>query len=269
MNLKFNPALSISTSLVLPIVLMGVLSMVMVMVTTEIYRNQIFNDQKKAISELVRLEADVLINENLSRTNELTFSLIDPNLKIFFIEKDASAIADYLDSNFNRYFVTAGVVKLIKLSAYDKDFNLITHSSRGQPLSKDELICPEQSLRANQRTGASRLASETALCTFNQRPYQSVISAIGGLRPVGYIQTVTSPAPLLEKIEINLGYPICIHQSGDSTPVFESGNWPKNKFEVDDFMIVDTNINTSNDDLAYTISTSRDMRSYFTELRTT
>lgn len=269
MNSRFSHLWTISSSLILPIILMGILAMALVMVTADIFREKSLEDQKTAISELVHHQARSLLNKNLAVTRDLALSLNATDFKKAIQDKDQVAAQKYLDTNFSRYFVTAGIVKLEKLYVYDKEFKLISSSSKGSShVVNDEIVCPELVARASARTGASRIASIDEICPHHQRSYLSVIVPVGGLQTIGYIQAVTDPRHYLSRIENILGFPIHIHLP-DNTITFSSDNWPETKSERNNSLVSSTEIYNDSGETIFTIETSRNMTVYFDELRQT
>lgn len=263
MGSSLNRHWTISASLVIPIILMGLLAVTLVIVTSNIFQKHTLDDLKIAITELTQLAATELLDENLTRTTELAFDINTPKLKQYFISRNIAAITSYLDSSFSRYFVTAGVVKLEKIYVYDIDFKLLAHSDGEFTRSDDTIICPDLKVSASQRTGAARLTMINELCLHDQRAYLAVITPIGGLKPIGYIQTVTDPTPFLERLEKKLGFPINLqskdHESHD--------HFVEHANERQDVLIAETIIKTTHGETAYIIDTIRDMKTQLSGLR--
>jgi len=108
-------------------------------------------------------------------------------------------------------FITANIIDLSRLYVVDVNFKLIGVSNEGiKTGASTQLICPELSQNAGLRTGAERLQLISGTCDHNERPLFILISPLGGLNPVGYIQIVADLTSSLQKLGSSLGMPIQI-----------------------------------------------------------
>lgn len=248
---------------------MGLLAMALVMVTAKTYREHTLEDQKAGTSELVKVEVSELLNTNLMFTNELALSLNAAHFKQAILAKDTVAVRNYLNSSFERYFVTAGIIRLEKIYAYDSDFNLIAHSTKGIDLTDNQqIICPQLLETARIRTGASRLATINQHCTYEQQSYLSLIVPVGGLHHIGYVQVVTNPLHYVKRVETKLGDPIHIHLPNNGI-IYYSDTWPEDSISADtgNYLVSSTAITTETSQHLFTIESLRDESMHFEELR--
>ena len=222
MSIRFSFADKIS----LTIVVVGIFGITLVYYISDSYRQFAYQHHTQAIQQLAYLEADDLL-EDLKK-NSLDLALSIENEKEFnnnFHYKYSADLSKQLDNQFYQYFVTAGVIKLLKLYILDTDFTLISTSSEGVKTNDDgELICPQLSQVALNRLGSERLQTLSRACTYKKHPVFAVIVPFGGLDPKGYIQVITDLAYNLQKIDRSLGMPIQMKLLDDHI-IYQSENW--------------------------------------------
>jgi len=208
------------------IVVVGVFGVMLVYYISDSYKNFTYEHHSQAIAQLIYLEIDDLIED--LKENSLDLALAIEHESQFtndFRKKLSEDLTQQLDNQFHQYFVTAGVIKLLKLYILDTDFTLLSTSSEGVKVDKDsELICPQLSQLAVSRLGSERLQTMTRICTYKNHPVYAVIVPFGGLKPKGYIQVITDLAYKLRKIEDALAMPIQMNLlNGDA--IYESNSW--------------------------------------------
>ncbi|MDH5257904.1 MAG: HAMP domain-containing protein, partial [Gammaproteobacteria bacterium] len=225
--LLFQKPISIRATLSIVIVSMGLLSIGLSFMAGSIYRDLTFDNQREALATLVDLKADDALNKLRTISGTLSVQLAaETRFKQAFDAGDPVAIQTQINEQFFQYYVTAQVIDLSKLYVFDVDFKNLTESTEGgSKIPTDSTICPNLLKKAKQRKGAQRVALVSELCVFQGKPYFSVISAIGGLKPKGYIQVVSNPIQSLQHIETELGIPINIRLN-DGSSTYQSKNWP-------------------------------------------
>jgi methyl-accepting chemotaxis protein len=135
----------------------------------------------------------------------------------------AKALAQYLDEQFHQQYVTTGLVDLIKLRAYDLDFNLVASSTQGSNVLSGEL--PENLLEeAKPRTGADRLKALSAIWDSAGGPAFSALVPVGGLSPIGYLEVVVNPGYSLRAVAGMVESPISI-TTIDGAVLHQSQDW--------------------------------------------
>ncbi len=224
--MKIAP-LSIRFSLGIVISLMGVMGLLLALATGEVYRLLALESQRSSLSHLVHLESRELLKSLEGASRDLGMAAqVSPAFKEAYAGRDAQALTQALNNHFNQYFVTAGVLKLIKLAAYDEAFNLIAQSSDAQGEDLDMTrVCARLLSRARQRRGSQRLKTLSDLCLHQGVPYHGLVVPIGGLRVNGYLLVITDPVHNLIVTEHDLDMPVRMLLN-DATPVYKSDTWP-------------------------------------------
>lgn len=209
------------------ILLMGLLGLVLALVTGEIYRHQTLENQRAALEELVQISVDEQLRDLEERARDLGLALqSEPGFRRALAGGKRDVLVSQLLNQFRQYFVTANIIKLEKLVVYDTGFHLLGAANAGAAAaSNDAPGCPTVIERARTRTGAARLKSIAGLCLNNNQARYAVLVPAGGLNPVGYVEVVSDPAPILARIESKLGFPVRIRDARDRR-IFSSGTWP-------------------------------------------
>jgi len=209
------------------IVLMGVLGLALALTTGEIYRHQTLENQRLALEELVQITASEQLRDLEERAHDLGLALqSEPGFRRALASGKRDALVHQLRNQFRQYFVTASVIKLEKLVVYDTRYRpLGTAIAASVAAGNDAPGCPTLIDRARARTGAERLQTLAVLCLNNHQARYAVLVPAGGLNPVGYLEIVTDPAPVLARIESKLGFPVRIRDARERR-VFSSEAWP-------------------------------------------
>ena len=262
MNFRFSLADKISMTIIV-VGFFGILLVYYVSISYKQFANQ---HHAQAIQQLATLEVDDLIDD--LKTNSLDLALSIEREKEFqrdFRYRRQDDLSHQLDNQFYQYFVTAGVLKLLKLYVLDKDFNLISTSTMGIDTGKDsEMICPELSQLAASRRGADTLQMLAGICLYKNKPVFAALVPTGGLTPNGYLQIITDLAYSLQKIEKSLAMPIQIH-SLDSQTIYQSDGW-QSKHNNQNYLDVVLPILSDGDKTIMTITLKSDMTTFNQEI---
>jgi diguanylate cyclase (GGDEF)-like protein len=212
------------TGLGLTILLMGAFSILLVFVSEMIYRSHAIDNQRQALVQLVRLKSTDLIEDLEKTAGRLGLEIQQPAaFRQAFRANDRAAMESQLDSRFEQYFVTAGVLKLEKLLIFDAKFKIVAASGNGIALPADNLQCPSLVRDGQARSGTARLQPVSRLCTLGATPLFSVMVPIG-LLPDGYVQVTTDPRHDLARLEDELGMPLRLTLA-DGAVTYQSASW--------------------------------------------
>ena len=222
MKLRFTLADKIS----LAIIIVGVIGIMLVYYISDSYRQFAYQHHAQSIQQLASLEASDLIQK--LRSDSLDLALAIESEKDFLRDFKYGHIEDLtqqLDNQFYQYFVTAGVIKLLKLYLLDNDYTLISTSTEGVETDTDSgLICSQLTQSALSRLGPERLQTLSRICTYDNHPVFAVIVPFGGLNPKGYIQVIADLAYNLRKVERSLEMPIQMNLINGDT-IYQSEDW--------------------------------------------
>ena len=243
---RIGPGLSDKISLT--VIAVGALGLILVYYTSIYYRNIAYEHYQRSLQILAAIKIEEIVNNLKSNASELALAIEQqPGFLQHIAEKDTLALAKQLDNQFYQYFVTANIIDLSRLSVVDVNFKLIAESNEGiKTGALTHLICPELSKNAGFRTGADRLQLISGTCDHDERPLFVLISPLGGLNPVGYIQITTDLTSSLQKLELALGMPIQIKlKNGEIS--YQSEDWAQIPGDKNHLPVV-YNLGTYNND---------------------
>jgi GGDEF domain-containing protein len=222
MNMRF----SLSDKISMTIIVMGAFSIILIYYISNSYKQFTYQHHAQEIQQLAYLESNDLIEELKSNTLDLAMAIEhEDEFNNDYRYKQKDGLTEQLDNQFYQYFVTAGVIQLLKLYILDTDFSLISISKEGVNTDLDgELICPQLSQLSLTRSGTEKLQTLSRTCLYKNKPVFAVIVPFGGLNPTGYIQIVTDLAYNLKKIEQSLAMPIQMNLL-NGEPIYQSEDW--------------------------------------------
>lgn len=219
--------ISLRVSLWLPIVVMGLVSIALVLMTARRYQDITLDSRRAATAELIQIKSREML-ENADKLSLQLASDIQHKIKQLSAENNLNTdtITHTLNQQFHRYFQTAEIIRLRKLYVFDLSYRLIAQSTDVSGISEsNRLICDSIINQAKMRTGAARLKVLSGLCRFDGEPLYAVIVPMGSLRPTGYIVILIDPAQYLSGLHKEMGMPLRVIDV-PSKRVYESSDWP-------------------------------------------
>lgn len=222
--MKFH--FSLADKISVTIIIVGILGIMLVYYISNSYKQFAYQHHTQAIQQLAQLEINDLTDELKSNSLDLALAIEHENdfqydIKTHQLDK----LTQQLDNQFYQYFVTAGVIKLLKLYVLDTDFTLLSISKEGINTDRDgELICPQLSQLALARLGSERLQTLSRTCLYKNYPVHAAIVPFGGLNPKGYIQVITDLAYNLQKVKQSLAMPLQISLLNGKA-IYQSRDW--------------------------------------------
>ena len=233
----FEKKLTIQSTLAVTILFIGLVGLILVISTEQIYRKFALEHQENAFEVLLSIKTTEFINELIDHQKELGFRLqSEEEFKSAYKNRNTNDLVFWLDQEFNRYFVTAGLLKLEKIIIYDESLNKLATSERGITMSNTGVVPCEALIKSvNNLAIARRLKPRSQICLFDGRPLLSTLVSIGSLRPKGYIQIISDPAHMLAKIQYELGTQIQI-TAPDGMVLHQSDEWQLYTHGDDNFL---------------------------------
>jgi diguanylate cyclase (GGDEF)-like protein/PAS domain S-box-containing protein len=218
---------TLQTTLAVAILLIGAIGVGLVLFADYAYRELAYEQHRDSINQLVDFKTADLLDELIERQKDLGFRLQnEAAFKTALSEGKLDELTYWLDQEFNRYYVTIGLIKLDKILLFDSNFKLLTTSERGIEIINTEAPpCSEVVVKVSALPKVERTKVHSSLCEYNNKPLFSSIISVGTLNPTGYLQIVTDPAHILTNIETELGTPTQIYNS-QNTLIHQSVNWP-------------------------------------------
>ena len=218
--------LTFESTLAITIFVFGLVCLVLVISTQRIYKQFALEHQENAFEVLLSMKTADLVNELIDHQKDLGFRLqSEEDFKSAYKNRNTNDLVFWLDQEFNRYFVTAGLLKLEKIIIYDESLDRLAASERGITISSTGIVPCGALIQSVKKLGiAKRLKPHSQICQFDGKPLLSTLVSIGSLRPKGYIQVVSDPAHILAKIQHELGTQIQI-TAADGMVLHQSDEW--------------------------------------------
>jgi signal transduction histidine kinase len=218
---------SLRNILISIILVMGLVSAGLIAVSENIFRQLVHESEQVALSDLVWLKIDDLINEHFDKTKKLGLSLqSEAIIRKSIQDGELDKISKLLNSQFHQYFVTAGIIDLEKIYVLDKKYNYLAEST--EVIGKtgaSNLPCMGVLAQARARKGAKRLKPMYFFCSEVDQHYNFLtIVPIGTLSPKGYVVLLTDFSSVLEKIDRDLGIPVLLRYP-DGVDAYQSQAW--------------------------------------------
>ena len=111
------------TGLVMSIVLLGVISASMTLVTTGVYRDLTFDFQRDYMTQLVSMRAQDILDEQSADAARLGLRIQGmASFRQAFHAGDAGRLRAELEDQFRQGIITANIVRVLKLHAFDAAF---------------------------------------------------------------------------------------------------------------------------------------------------
>jgi predicted signal transduction protein with EAL and GGDEF domain len=215
--------LSLRTIMIIFLVLM---SMLLVLVSWEVYRDSALDSQRRSLTEMLERESGRVMEEMRMASEEMVMLLQSKgDFRKALAGRDARRLAGLLDAQFDHPQVNSGTLELVQLYAYDDKFQVIAWSHKG-PSATNALgiICRKLVDQAGRRSEADLGKVFSGLCQWKRRTYFSMIVPVGDDQPQGYLQVITDPLQTMSVIERDLQLPMNVTVvNGD--PVYRSHRW--------------------------------------------
>jgi methyl-accepting chemotaxis protein len=210
------------------LVVLGLLAIVLSILVGSFFRDAAFESQTKTVARIIEVAGLEVFKQLDSLAVDLGATTQRPKefrkaVKNINDPESKQIVVKTLNDQFHQRFVTSDKLQLVKLRLYDKELKPLATSSEGTTDLPNRLpeVLYEQ---AKDRTGADRLKSLGALWATDQRGYYSVLVPVGGLRAIGYLEVVTSPAFNLRDVGAMLKAPITVTHINDDTD-FQDESW--------------------------------------------
>ncbi|MEY8204087.1 MAG: hypothetical protein RPR40_03340, partial [Bermanella sp.] len=188
--------------------------------------------QSKTLARVIEVAANDVFSELFITTSELAQAvqkvkslrkLVKLGKKSPLNTEQKRKLAIELDQQFHQRYVTAGIIDLVKIRAYNKKLEYLGASKSG--LENFPKILPQAIMDvALPRKKSARLKSLGMLWQSGDSAYYSLLYPVGGLSLAGYVEVVVAPAHNLREIDVVLGAALTISSVNQKT-LYKSKNW--------------------------------------------
>jgi len=205
------------------IIFLGIVAIAISQFSNQHFYSVALNNQSITLERITDVASNGLKDEMLRQINDFG-RVIQSNkgLRKALKKKDKEKLAYELDQSFKQNYVTAGILDVVQLQIYDKDFNRLGHRSKD---SMGLIVVPlniMNKLRA--RSGKQRMKTTGQLWTDGQQPYYSMYFSLGGLKLRGYLEMVVNPVHSIKALDKHLHAPIKIYSMTDKE-LYRTAEW--------------------------------------------
>lgn len=201
-----------------------VMSMALVLVAWEVYRDSALETQQQSLRELLKRETGRIMQQ-LTRNSEALVQAVqaDPALSRALAQRDTARLEGQLTRQFRHPLASSDGLDLAQLYIYDPALEILAWSGQG-PSARGEhgVICAGLIQQAG--GGETRPQTWTELCQWRQRAYYAVLVALGADSLAGYLQVVVDPLQRMARLEAFLQMPLEITLVNGET-VYRSPQW--------------------------------------------
>lgn len=218
--------LSIRSLTMTLLIAIGVFSLLMTINISNRFSNSAFIQQQTSLQRILTIVVDEVFLEIAKHGKTIAQDVSKNKLFVSALKaQNNQEIASVLDESFQQMLVTAGIVDLAKIRAYDKEFNLIGKSNSGNKSISNSLPGHIKT-ELLKREGAERLKVWHELWTEGGDSYYSVILPVGGLRLAGYVEVVIHPGLNLRSVSSSLHMAIQLTKN-DRRELYQSESWAR------------------------------------------
>ncbi len=262
--------ITLQTTIAIALFIIGILGVALVISTDITYRKLAYEQQAESITKLLSYKSSDLLQTLVGRQKELGFRLQgDKQFLDAYQNNDITQLRYWLDQEFNRYFVTIGLIKLEKLIVYNSGFDIVAISERGLEFdAKKNLPCANLLALSKQLKPVERLKPHSTLCLFKQHPLLSTIVSIGNMHSKGFIQIVTDPAHILTQIAGELGVPVKL-STAQGQLIHQSADWPEADLTNTKFILSSYMVKNNNHEDIIKITVASDITEFFNKISST
>lgn len=248
------------------LLLLGLLPLAHTIVAKMQFRDAALDAIASTLSRVIAVAGEEMVRDMELHTLEYAFAFArrtDLGDALAALAGDDSRLVAVLDDPFDKGFVGAAFIDLVKLRVYDPNLELVGQSSQGGQVSGR---MPDFLHRqASKRAGAERLKGLTGLWSAGTASYHSTLVPIGGLRLKGYLEVVINPEYNLPAIAMITHMPIQIH-AVDDREVFST----EDPVRPDDESLLVEYVMIGSDGLpAFHVTAREDLDSFYTDMHNT
>jgi len=262
--------LSLRMIVSLVVLVMGTLGVALALYTGEQFRDAAVENQRQAYEEILGLRVGDKLKSLEKLAGEMGQAVQnEAEFRAALAASDKQKLATYLENQFHQYFVTAGILDLYSLTAFDSNLNVIgaAYNSNGDVAINKMAgaVCNDLIQQAKIRNGASRYKRISMMCKTDHRPSLHVLVPIGGLRILGYLDVVTNPIHFMASIGNDLGLLLAV-KLDDGSVLYSSANWPKETRDSSHLLASFHQHMPNSSETAFVVTVLRDIEFYRSKL---
>jgi diguanylate cyclase (GGDEF)-like protein len=264
--------LSMRTSLIIAMTVMGLLCVFFVWETSRVWREFAVDNQRASVNEQVRVWLANLRKHFDTESREIVqIAKSDLELMTAVRNENRQIASKRLSKLYEHPFFRTGESELISLQALGQDFNQITETSAGS-LEKNLNQVPCQSLRtqASRRSGTERHKPVGGICIVDKEIHYEFIQPLGEDPRAGYLQITYNMLHNFAAAETTLKGLVLKLSLADGNELYKSAKWPKENEATSGKLAVEQALNVNAPGKsAINVAVLADMESFYASLADT
>ncbi|MDH5545375.1 MAG: EAL domain-containing protein [Gammaproteobacteria bacterium] len=220
-----NRRLSLKGATILSMLFLGVVSLILIFLTTEIYHQLVLKNESQNLSAIISFEAEAVRANHFKTVSNLSEAIQrEEGFRKASIKGDINTLQRIIEAQYTQYYVTANVLDLKHIYILDLNYKIIAGSTGSKQIQLDFPYCTSFLTAVEQRVGVEHLKPTNNLCWSNGKQLMLSIFSIGTFRPGGYLMLVTDIVEDYMAIEQELSLPIQLSLA-EGEVIYTSVNW--------------------------------------------
>jgi len=223
---------------VLTILAMGLLAVILVIVTGNVYRELTLNNQSKGLANIVGLEVNDQINNAREKTIRLALSIqANKNFRQAIDKSQPDRLQRELEDQFYRHYVVTGEIDIEQIIVFDNKFEFVARAEAELSMLEGAVVqCHGVIDELKNKSARARLQPVSKQCLVDGKFYISTVVPVGGVKLKGYVQIIIDPLLEIKNIERHFGVPVRIKYA-NNLDAYRSELWPL-KIDPDKTIII-------------------------------
>ena len=237
---------SMRTSIVFTILAMGCLAVILAIVSGDVYRQLVLENQSKGLANIVDLEVSEQIKNVREKAVRLALSIqANKDFRQAVESRQPDRLQKELEDQFYRHYVITGEIDIEQFIVFDENFEVLSRAVAESSLMEGkERQCYGSIEKLKGQTQKARLKPVSRLCLIDGRLYQSIVVPIAGVKLKGYLQALVDPLLEIKNIEAHFGMPLMIKYANQQE-AYRSALWPS-QINPDTTVIVKHSLSDAN-----------------------
>jgi diguanylate cyclase (GGDEF)-like protein len=231
--------MSVRTSLLTGMTVVGVLGVVFLLASGDVYRDASLTQQRAALGEQVRTRIGELRRELEAESQQLVLlARSEPGFMAAVTSGKTAAAVRQLDRLFDRPGFGSGRARLAKLQVLDAGRNVLASSGQGVPeAALSQPACASLYAVAAKRKDTEISRPVTGACVADKNIYHLSIHSLGERPASGFLLVALDMTPRLTGPDNIFSLPVRL-SFADGALLYRSANWPRAE-EAENYLVAE------------------------------
>ncbi len=204
------------------VALLSLLSMGLVVLAWEVYRDFTFDIHAASVTESVGREAGAVLDDLNENAEKMASAIL---AEPAFEPGNAATLSVLVGKYFDQSQGAGSQPRLVQSYIYDSELNVLAWARNGlTPRDDKSTLCHDAVKKAQLRHRTESAENFSGLCRWRSYAYFTRVVAIDGEHGAGFLQLVIDPYSVLANVEQMLDLPLLIQSSAREIN-YRSPNW--------------------------------------------